>query len=59
MVRTSRTIQGGDNMKLVIEVPETTSAVSVTYIYVENDTIKMNAKMLDTQDIHEQREVTG
>ena len=45
-------------MKLVIEVPDTTSAVSVTYIYVENDTIKMNAKMLDTQDIHEQKEVT-
>jgi hypothetical protein len=45
-------------MKLVIEVPETTAAVSVTYIYVENDTMKMRAKMLDTQDIHEQREAT-
>ena len=32
----TRTLQGGDNMKLTIEVPDTTAAASVTYVYEGN-----------------------
>ena len=45
-------------MKITIEVPDTTAAASVTYVYEENGKMMMHTKMFDTQDIEEHGEVT-
>ena len=44
-------------MKFIIEVPDNTAAVSVTYVYEEDGKMMMQTKLFDTEKIDEQRGV--
>lgn len=49
-------IEGGRRMKLTIDLPDTVTAVSVTYVYEEGGGIMLANRLLDTKDIDEQKE---
>ena len=46
----------GRRMKLTIDLPDTTTAVSVTYVYVEDGEVMLVNRLFDTKDIDGQRE---
>ena len=52
--------EGGDNMKITIEVPDSTLALVATFVYNGDKypCINMETKVLTTEDIEKQREVT-
>lgn len=43
-------------MKLTIDLPDTITAVSVTYVYEEDGEAMISNRLLDTKDIDGQRE---
>ena len=43
--------EGGRRMKLTIDLPDTTIAVSVTYVYAEDGRMKLANRLIDTADI--------
>lgn len=43
-------------MKLTIDLPDTITAVSVTYVYGEDGGMMLANRLLDTKDIDGQRE---
>ena len=45
-----------NTMKLTIDLPDTVTAVSVTYVYMEGGEMMLANKMLDTKDIDGQKE---
>lgn len=47
--------EGGRRMKLTIDLPDTTTAVSVTYVYKEGGERMMANQLLDTADIDRQK----
>lgn len=50
----------GDGMKITVEVPDGTIALTATYIYPDAEYPKMcmGTQVLDTDDIQKQKEVT-
>lgn len=52
--------EGGDNMKITIEVPDSTLALVATFVYNgdEYPCMNMGTKVLTTDDIEKQKEVT-
>jgi hypothetical protein len=51
---------GGDGMKITIEVPDGTLVVIATYIYPDTEYNKMcvGTHLIDSNDIEKQKEVT-
>lgn len=45
-----------NRMKLTIDLPDTTTAVAVTYVYEEGGEMMLANRLLDTADIDGQRE---
>ena len=43
-------------MKLTIDLPDTVTAVAVTYVYMEGGEMMLTNRMFDTKDIDGQRE---
>ena len=43
-------------MKLTIDLPDTTTAVSVTYVYEEDGGMMLANRLFDTKDIDGQKE---
>jgi transcriptional regulator with XRE-family HTH domain len=48
--------EGWRRMKLTIDLPDTTTAVSVTYMYVEGGEVMLANRLLDTADIDRKKE---